>query len=81
MYKDLKPEIDAGYAAVLEKWNSENNETEKTGEKKPVRFTFQNAFLMARYLAESDEMKAKVEEHRMKMLEVGSDEVNRLHQM
>jgi hypothetical protein len=59
----------------VKKWQ-EDNEAEDTGKKKPVRFTFQNAFLMARYKAESEEMKEKVKEHQIKMFEVGPDEVN-----
>lgn len=81
VYPELKGEIDAGFAAHLKRWNEENPEGEKNGQKKPIRFVFMNEFLKARYEAESDEMKAKVEEHRKKMHEVGPDEVNRQYQM
>ena len=81
MYPELKGEIDAGFAAHLKRWNEENPEGEKNGQKKLIRFVFMNEFLKARYEAESDEMKAKVEEHRKKMHEVGPDEVNRQYQM
>lgn len=81
MYPELKATIDAGYAARLEGWKKENPNGEKNGEKKPTRFAFMNELLRERYEAESDEMKAKVEEHRKKILEVGPDEVNRQYQM
>jgi hypothetical protein len=81
VYPQLKPEIDAGYAALLKSWNKENPEGEKNRQKKPIRFVFMNEFLRERYQAETDEMKAKVEEHRKKMHEVGPDEVNRQYQM
>jgi hypothetical protein len=77
MYNELKPEIETGYADLLKKWEMEHAD----GVKKPVRFTFQNAFLKARLEAESDKMKAKVEEHRSKTLEVAPDELNRQYQM
>ena len=80
-YQDMKAEIDEGYTAALKKWEAENNESKKSGEKKPIRFTFQNAFLKARYEAESEEMKATIEEYRQKMMEVGPDELNRQRQM
>ena len=81
VYPDLKAEIDAGYAVLLKKWNEENPEGEKNGEKKPIQFAFMNEFLRERYEAKSNEMKAKVEEHRKKMREVGPDEVNCQYQM
>jgi hypothetical protein len=76
-YEDVKHEIDAGYEAAVTKWE----EAEKVGEKRPNRFTFQNAFLKTRYEGETEEMKAKVEEHRLKKLDVGPDEVNCQYQV
>ena len=76
-YNELKPEIEKGYADLLKKWEVEHAD----GKKKPARFTFQNAFLKAKLNAESDEMKAIVEEHRLKTLEVAPDELNRQYQM
>ena len=73
--------IDAGYAGHLKGWKKENPNGEKNGEKKPTRFAFMNKLLRERYEAKSDEMKAKVEEHRKKILAVGPDEVNRQYQM
>jgi len=61
VYLELKAEIDAGYAVLLKKWNEENPEGGKNGEKKPIQFAFMNEFLRERYEARSDEMKAKVE--------------------
>jgi hypothetical protein len=76
-YNELKPEIEAGYAVLLEKWK----EGHADGEKKPVRFAYQNSFLKARLEAESDEMKTKVEEHRTKIVQISPDELNRQYQM
>jgi len=81
VYLELKAKIDAGYAVLLKKWSEEHPEGEKNGEKKPTQFSFMNEFLREKYEAESDEMKAKVEEHQKKMNEVGPDEVNRQYQM
>jgi hypothetical protein len=77
MYENVKHEIDAGYDAAVKEWE----EAEKIGEKKPNRFSFQNAFLKRRYEGETEEMKKKVEEHRLQKLDVGPDEANRQHQM
>ena len=81
VYLELKAKIDAGFAVLLKRWNEENPEGEKNRQKKPICFVFMNKFLRERYEAKSDEMKAKVEEHRKKMLEVGPDEVNHQYQM
>jgi len=81
MYKDFKSEIDAGYAAMLEAWNVENRDGPKDGQKKPSRFAYQNTFLREKYDAESEEMKARVEEYRAKTLDVAPNEVNRQYQL
>jgi hypothetical protein len=81
MYKTLKSEIDRGYTDLLQKWNSEHSEGEKDGEKKPNRFAYMNSFLKERFEREDDEMKEKVEAHRLKMLEIAPDEVNRQYQV
>ena len=76
-YKDWKSEIEAQFDVLVKKWDEGHVE----GEKQPLRFTFQNAFLKEKLEGESDEMKARVEEHRLKMAEVPPDEVNRQYQM
>lgn len=77
----MKAEIDAGYAVHLKRWNEENPDGQKNGQKKPTLFAFRNNVLMKRYKAKSEEMKAKVEEHRKGLSEPGPDEVNRQYQM
>ncbi|KIJ91103.1 hypothetical protein K443DRAFT_126330 [Laccaria amethystina LaAM-08-1] len=81
MYKTLKPDIDRGYADLLEKWISEHPEGETEGEKKPNRFAYMNAFLKEKFEAESEEMREEVEAHRLKMVEIAPDEVNRQYQI
>lgn len=80
-YKTLKPDIDQGYEDILKKWISEHPEGEKDGEKKPNRFAYMNAFLRTKLEAESEEMKEKVEAHRLKMVEIAPDELNRQYQL